>query len=58
MKILCWLRTIWDTLKRPAFWSDGVYIDGHEWVDIEVHENRKVTISKCEECGEEIINWE
>ena len=48
----CIIRGWWRSLKS------GFKISGHDFVDIETYENAKVTISRCEHCGETVISWE
>ena len=37
--------------------GSGYPLSGHNWVDIEEHENCKVTVSECEICGKIDISW-
>lgn len=57
MKIFCWIKGIISSLKRPGFYQDGIPISGHSWVDKEIHHNKTVEISECEDCGEVEIIW-
>lgn len=52
MIIFCWLKEIFRTI------INFIPISGHDFVDIEEHENCKVIISKCEYCGKIDISWE
>lgn len=51
MKLICFIKEIWRTL------TTGLPFDGHDYVDVEEHENCTVTISKCEICGKVDISW-
>ena len=50
--VLCWLRTVWYRVRyvRP--------ISGHSYAEIETHEDCRVSVLECEECGHVSISWE
>lgn len=55
-EIICWLKNIYENITH---WDFPFEVDfGHEWQDIEEHNNCKVIISKCERCGKTHIVWE
>lgn len=45
LRIICWIKTIWRTINRSAFFSDFIYIDGCDFVE---QENGDLI---CEICG-------
>lgn len=47
----CFLKSVWGGFPLDY------YLDGHEWVETEKHENCTVTITKCEVCGKQEIAW-
>jgi hypothetical protein len=49
MKIICWLKTIWYTLKH------GVGFSGHSY--LLMYENKDVQILQCEKCGNISFAW-
>jgi len=53
--LICFIKGIWESL--PQWLSGGYPISGHLFVDKEEHENCKVIISECENCGEIHISW-
>lgn len=55
MKLLCWLRGHYNTLRYT--FMTGIPMSGHEYQEIETHENVTVTISKCKTCGAIDIFW-
>lgn len=46
MKIICILKTIWRTIKRPAFFQDFIPISGCDYVE---QENGDLV---CNNCGD------
>ena len=55
IKILCFIRGVWTSL--PQYISGNYPISGHMFMDIEEHDNCKVVVSKCENCGKLDISW-
>lgn len=51
----CWLKGIY--LSLATGWPFNFRVSGCDYVDIEEHENCKVSISKCECCGKVDISW-
>ena len=56
MIIICWLRTIFNTIKS-WFWVNGIVYGGHNLEEIEQHDNVSVSICKCKDCGKIDISW-
>jgi hypothetical protein len=60
VKLICFLKTIWRTLSGLTandLISGVIPISGHEYEELERHNNVYVVVSKCEECGEIDIIW-
>lgn len=55
--ILCWIKTIWWSLKRHGFIYDGISVSGCNYVEKETHDNVFVQILECEDCGKVHIGW-
>jgi len=51
----CWLKGIWHSLFTLL--TSGDSVSGHNWIDIEEHQNCRVVISQCEICGKIDISW-
>ena|GEM_PF-6716786 len=51
MIIICWLKEFWRTI------TSSVSISGHDFVEIEKHENCKVYVCECKKCGKIDISW-
>lgn len=50
-KLDCWLEELYNLFRYQT------RIDGHDWLEEEVHENVTVIISRCEHCGKQEISW-
>lgn len=49
--LLCWLRAVWYAMTfRP--------ISGHSYTEIEVREDCRVSVLKCDDCGHMSVAWE
>jgi len=57
LKLDCFLKTIFRTIKRTFKTGDNTTVSGHNYVLIEEHENCIVKISKCSHCGDIDISW-
>jgi len=57
MKIICFIKELFRSGTSLQMWQGGFPISGHDYVDIEEHENCTVTVSKCEVCGKIDISW-
>lgn len=53
-QIICWLKGIWWSAEG---WPFGFKVSGHVFKTLEEHENCKVFISECEDCGKIDISW-
>ena len=56
MNIICFVKSIYRSI--PNLFSGLSPFSGHDYIDIEEHENVKVTISECQCCGKIDISWE
>lgn len=56
MTLICWLKGLWRSV--PTIINSGFPTSGHNYVEDEVHDNVKVTLSYCEECGARDFAWE
>lgn len=57
MIIICWLKELFRSLTGVGFYQDGIAMSGHDYVEIEEHENCKVTICKCKTCDKIDVSW-
>lgn len=48
---ICALKSVW------GGWPFDYYISGHQFVDVEYHRNKYVTVAVCECCGKVDISW-
>ncbi len=55
MKMICIIKEIYRSFI--SIFYTGMIMSGHDFVDIEEHENCKVVISRCEVCGKIDISW-
>lgn len=58
LKLDCFLRGIWRTIKSFIRTGDIVPVCGCNMVEEEIVTNVTVTILKCEDCGNYSVGWE
>ena len=56
-RIDCWFKTIWRTAALFLKTGKAYVVEGHVYVETEVHENVTVYISECKDCGKVEISW-
>ena len=57
LKLDCFLKGIWRSLKATFRSGNICNIDGCDYVETETHENVTVIISECEHCGKVDVSW-
>ena len=55
LQLICFLKGIYRSI--PQYLNLDYTISGHDFVDIEEHDNCHVVISKCETCDKVDISW-
>lgn len=57
-KLTCWIKTQYTSLLSFIETGNATPISGHNFGEEEVHENVKVSILTCQDCGHVSIMWE
>ena len=51
------LKSLYRTLRRFIRTGDATAVEGHMYIETEVHEGCTVTVSHCEHCGAVDVGW-
>lgn len=58
MAIICFLKSLWRSATSLQMWTGGFPISGHNFTEMETHENCDIQILICDDCKHYEIGWE